>query len=52
MDLTVTLSAEGDQVRLGVVAESAPRLDVVDLEVSHPATALAAPAVTLQHLLA
>jgi hypothetical protein len=48
----VTTGAEGDEVGLGVVAEPAPRLDVVDLEVSHPAAVLAAPGVPLQHLLA
>ncbi len=48
----MTLSAEGDQVGLGIVAQSAPRADVVDLEVGTPAAVLAAPAVPLQHLLA
>ena len=37
---------------LGVVAEPAPRLDVVDLEVGRAAAGLAVPAVPLQYLLA
>jgi hypothetical protein len=39
--------AEGDEVLLGVVAEPAPRLDVVDLEIRRSAAMLAAPAIPL-----
>ena len=52
MDTPVARGAEGDEVWLGVVAEPAPRLDVVDLEVSRPAAGLAAPTIPLQYLLA
>ena len=52
MDLVVAGGAEGDEVLLGVVAQSAPREDVVNLEVGAAAAVLAAPAVPLQHLLA
>ncbi len=52
MDTAVARGAEGDQVLLGVVSESASRADVVNLEVSRTAAALAAPAIALQHLLA
>ena len=48
----MTPGAEGDEVLLGVVAESASWADVVNLEVSRAAAALAAPAIPLQHLLA
>jgi hypothetical protein len=48
----MTPGAEGDEVLLGVVAESASWVDVVDLEISRPAAVLAAPAIPLQHLLA
>ncbi len=47
----MTAGAEGNQVGLGIVAQSAPGVDVVDLKIGHPATVLAAPAVSLQHLL-
>ncbi len=48
----VTTRAEGYEVWLGVVAEPAPRADVVDLEVGTTPAGLAAPAIALQHLLA
>ena len=48
----VAAGAERDQVLLSVVSEAAPRADVVDLEVSTTPAPLAAPAVSLQHLLA
>jgi hypothetical protein len=43
----VALGAEGDEVLFGVVAEGAPRVDVVDVEVSTTAAVLAAPIVSL-----
>jgi hypothetical protein len=52
MHTPVTIRAEGDQVLLGVVSESASWVDVVDLEVDRTAAVLAAPAIALQHLLA
>ncbi len=52
MNNFVAAGAEGDEVLFGVVAEGAPRVDVVDLEVGTPAAALAAPPIALQHLLA
>ncbi len=48
----VTTRAEGDEVLLGVVSESASWVDVVDLEVGRSAAGLAAPAIALHHLLA
>ncbi len=48
----MTAGAEGDEVGLGIVAQSPPRVDVVDLEVGRAAAGLAAPAIALQHLLA
>ena len=52
MGILVTTSAEGDEVLLGVVAEVAAWVDVVDLEVGRAAAGLATPAVALQYLLA
>ncbi len=52
MGIPVTGGAEGDEVWLGVVAQSASWVDVVDLEVSTTPAGLAAPAIALQHLLA
>ncbi len=37
---------------LGIISKAAALIDVVDLEVSRAAAALAAPAIALQHLLA
>ncbi len=48
----MTPGAEGDEVLLGVVSQSASWLNVVDLEVGRTAAVLAAPAIPLQHLLA
>ena len=48
----MTAGAEGDEVGLGIDAQSPPRADVVDLEVGRAAAGLAAPAVPLQHLVA
>ncbi len=52
MECLMTAGAEGDEDLLGVVAQSPPRVDVVDLEVDRTAAVLAAPAIPLQHLLA
>ena len=47
MEFLMTPGAEGDEVGLGVVSESASRADVVDLEVGRTAAVLAAPAIPL-----
>ncbi len=52
MHILVTTGAEGDEVLFGIVAQSPPRLDVVDLEVGTTPAGLAAPAIPLQYLLA
>jgi hypothetical protein len=52
VDFLVAGDAEGDEVLLGVVSQSASWLNVVDLEVGRAAAVLAAPAIALQHLLA
>jgi hypothetical protein len=52
MDFLVAGGAEGDEVLLGIVAQSAAGVDVVDLEIRRATAVLAAPAVSLQHLLA
>jgi CelD/BcsL family acetyltransferase involved in cellulose biosynthesis len=49
MDVAVAISAERDQIFVGVVTQSAPRVDVVDLKTIGAATGLASPAVALQH---
>ncbi len=48
----MTAGAEGNEVGLGIVAQAAPGVDVVDLEIRRSAAMLAAPAVPFQHLLA
>ncbi len=48
----VALGAEGDEVLLVVVAESAPGTDVMHLEIGRAVAVLAAPAVPVQNLLA
>ncbi len=52
MESLMTPGAEGDEVLLGIVAQTAARVAVMNLEVGRLAAALAAPAVSLQHLLA
>ncbi len=52
MGVVVASHAESDQVLFGIFSQPAPRLDVVNLQVRRPPTALAAPAISLQHLLA
>jgi hypothetical protein len=46
----VAMDAEGDEIFLGVVSQSAARVDVVYLETSKEPTKLAAPPVAIQHL--
>ncbi len=52
MGFLVALGAEGDEVLLGIVAQTAARVEVMNLEVGTTPAGLAAPAVSLQHLLA
>ena len=52
MGIPVTGGAEGNQVGLGIVSQSASWLNVVNLKVGRPAAVLAAPAIALHHLLA
>ena len=47
MGILVTFYAESDEVLLGIVAQLAPGVDVVDLEVGRAAAVLAAPAIPL-----
>jgi hypothetical protein len=49
MDVTVAISAERNQIFVCVVAQPAPRANVVDLKMIRAAAVLASPAVTLQH---
>ena len=51
MDTLVTADAEGDEVLLGVVSQSAAWVDMVYLEIGKVPTVLAAPPIALQHLL-
>ena len=48
MDVTVAISAERNQIFVCVVAQPAPRANVVDLKAIGAATGLASPAVALQ----
>ncbi len=48
----MTPGAEGDEVGLGIVSQSASWLNVVNLKVGRPAAGLATPAIPLQHLVA
>ena len=52
MDFLMTPDAERDEVLLGIVTQSAPGVDVVDLEAGKTPAVLAAPAIPLQHLVA
>ncbi len=47
MEFLMTPGAEGNQVGLGIVSESAPGMDVVDMEIGRAAAGLATPAVSL-----
>jgi hypothetical protein len=46
MDLPVTRSAQGDQVRFRIVAEPTTRLNVMNLEVPQATARLAPPSVS------
>jgi hypothetical protein len=47
MGIPVTGGAKGNQVLFGIIAQSAPGVDVVDLEVGGTTAGLAAPAIPL-----
>jgi hypothetical protein len=49
MSFSMARRAEGDQILSSVIAQSAPRPNVVDLKILHPPTPLASPAITLQN---
>jgi hypothetical protein len=48
----VALVAEGDEVLFRVISYVAAKVEMVNLELSTPATTLTAPAIALQHLFA
>ncbi len=50
MESFVTGGAQRDEILFDVLSELTPRADVVNLELIHATTALAAPPVALQHL--
>jgi len=50
MELLMALSAESDEIFLGVVAQLAPPLNVMDLKIRRASTRSATPAVTLKDL--
>ncbi len=52
MGIPVTAGAKGDEVWLGIVAQTAAQVEVMNLEFGRMPTALAAPAIALQYLLA
>jgi len=47
--LLVTVSAQRDQILLGIASRMASELEMVDLQVMHAAAGLASPAVALQN---
>jgi hypothetical protein len=49
--LFVTLSTQGYQILVYVISQSAPRLNMVDLEATQPTAPLTAPSISLQNLL-
>jgi hypothetical protein len=48
MGFLMARCAEGDQILGSVIAQSAPRLNVVDLKIFHAPTPLASPSISLQ----
>ncbi len=52
MGLLMARSAEGDQILGSIIAQAAPRLNVVNLKVFHSPARLATPAVSLQNFTA
>jgi hypothetical protein len=45
----VTASAKSYQIGFDIIAQPAPRLNVMDLKIFHPAARLTTPAVSLQN---
>jgi hypothetical protein len=43
---------QGDEILIRIIAQAAPRLNVMDLKILHPPARLAMPAVSLQHFAA
>jgi hypothetical protein len=52
MRLLMARCAKGDKILGIVIAQSAPRLNVMDLKIFHPAARLTTPAVSLQNFMA
>ncbi len=52
MDMSVAVDAEGNQILLGVVSQSTPRLYMMNLQTSKASTVLAPPPIPYQHLTA
>ena len=52
MGFLMARRAEGDQILGSVIAQSAPRLNVMDLKILHSPARLATPAVSLQNFAA
>jgi len=48
VSILVARRAEGDQIFGRVIAQSTPRLNVMDLKIFHPRATLATPTVSLQ----
>jgi len=48
MDFLVARCAEGDQILGSVIAQSAPRLNVMDLKILHSPARLTSPPISLQ----
>ncbi len=51
-NILVAIHAQGEQILLGIVAQTAAWVEVMNLELGRTAAVLEAPAVPLQHLLA
>ena len=52
MGFLMALRAEGDQIFRGIITQTTPRLNVVDLKIFRSSAELAAPAIPLQYLTA
>ena len=48
MDFSMARCAEDDQILGSVIAQSAPRLNVMDLKIFHASARLTSPAISLQ----
>ena len=52
MGFLMALRAAGDQIFRGIITQTTPRLNVVDLKIFRSSAELAAPAIPLQYLTA